>query len=183
MKLLILDRDGVINQESREYIKNPDEWLPIPGSIEAISRLCNAGYTIAVATNQSGVGRQMFTEQTLNEIHKKMIDLVEGKGGKISKIAFCPHLPTEGCRCRKPEPGMFQQITNHLGVKLEDVDPIFVGDSVCDVELGLSTGCKFFLTAGFHSDGDDTWNKLSTEQKEQITRVKNLAEIADRLLA
>lgn len=189
MKLIILDRDGVINQESRAYIKSPNEWLAIPGSLEAIARLTDAGYTICVATNQSGVGRRYFSEQALHDIHQRMLDQVTEHGGKIFKIYYCPHLPTDNCDCRKPATGMFAQIANDLSLEFTNKkfgsasNVIFVGDSKCDVELGLKTGCKFYLTAGFGSDGNDTLNKLSQEQIQSITQCKDLSAVVDKVLA
>lgn len=189
MKLIILDRDGVINQESRAYIKSPNEWLAIPGSLEAIARLTAAGYTICVATNQSGVGRRYFSEQGLHDIHQRMLDQITNLGGKIFKIYYCPHLPTDNCGCRKPDTGMFAQIANDLGLAFTNKrfstenQVIFVGDSKCDVELGLKTGCKFFLTAGFGSDGNDTLSKLSADQIKSITQCKDLAAVVEKVLA
>lgn len=189
MKLIILDRDGVINQESRAYIKSPNEWLAIPGSLEAIGRLTAAGYTICVATNQSGVGRRYFSEQALHDIHQHMLESITEHGGKIFKVYYCPHLPTDNCGCRKPAPGMFAQIAKDLGLDFTNNKfaasqrVIFVGDSKCDVELGLNTGCTFYLTAGFGSDGNDTLSKLSAQQIESITKCSDLAAVTDRILA
>lgn len=182
MKLLILDRDGVINHESRDYIKNPDEWQPIAGSLEAISDFTKAGYTIVVATNQSGVGRKLFSLDSLQQIHAKMLAAVESKGGKIFQIYFCPHLPTDNCNCRKPKPGMFEQIAHDLNYNLRD-QAIFVGDSLRDAVLGLNAGCKFFLVTGIGSDGKETIQQLTEAQKQQINIVENLAEVARILLA
>lgn len=189
MKLIILDRDGVINKESRAYIKSPSEWHPIPGSLEAIGKLTSAGYTICVATNQSGVGRRYFSEQGLYDIHERMLKEISKHGGKIFKIYYCPHLPTDMCDCRKPAPGMFAQIAKDLELEFVDnkfdqsIQVIFVGDSKCDVELGLNTGCKFYLTAGFNSDGQDTLNKLSEQQIQAITQCNDLQEVVAKVLA
>ena len=114
MKLIILDRDGVINHDSDAYIKSPDEWLPISGSLEAIARLSHAGYRIAVATNQSGVGRGYYSLATLANIHEKMNQAVRAAGGLIDVIFFCPHVPDEACECRKPKPGLFYQIAEYF---------------------------------------------------------------------
>ncbi len=182
MKLIILDRDGVINYESRAYIKSPDEWIPIPGSIEAIAELTAAGYTIVVATNQSGVARGYINLSILETIHAKLLNEVEKHQGKINKIYFCPHGPHDGCNCRKPKPGMFEQIATDLQVVLSDLPAIFVGDSLRDVELGLATGCKFFLVTGPGGDGAETLELLSTAQRQQITIVDDLADATSRLL-
>lgn len=188
MKLIILDRDGVINQESRAYIKKPAEWLPIPGSLEAIARLTAAGFTIAVATNQSGVGRGYFTMAGLQQIHDHMLTQIQRLGGKILKIYFCPHAPQDNCNCRKPRTGMFAQIATDLQLDFTDnkfspeLNVIFIGDSVCDVELGIATNCQFYLTAGDGSDGNDTLSKLSPEQRKHIIMVKDLQSAVDRIL-
>ena len=106
MKLVILDRDGVINHDSDDYIKSPEEWVPIPGSLEAIARLHREGYKVIVATNQSGVGRGLFDMDTLGRIHARMLEAVRAKGGEIDAIFFCPHTPEDNCGCRKPQPGL-----------------------------------------------------------------------------
>ena len=143
-KLIILDRDGVINQDSDEYVKNEDEWIPIPGSIEAIVDLYKSGYTICIATNQSGLARGYFTEATLMRMHKKLTDLVEEQGGKIHSIHFCPHGPEDNCDCRKPLPGMFKQIANQFG--LQDLSSArTVGDSLRDLKAGKELNCDTFL--------------------------------------
>ena len=131
MKLVILDRDGVINHDSDEYIKSPEEWVPIPGSLEAIARLHRQGYKVVVATNQSGVGRGLFDMNMLGRIHAKMLDAVRAKGGEIDAIFFCPHKPEDECHCRKPQPGLFQEITERLKVNMNGVYSI--GDSERDV--------------------------------------------------
>ena len=138
MKLIILDRDGVINYDSDEYIKSPDEWLPIPGSLEAISHLTRAGYMVVVASNQSGVGRGLFDLQTLRRIHEKMQQEVARAGGNIAAIFFCPHPPDDHCDCRKPKPGLFKQITQQFHCDLHGV--YAVGDSLRDVEAARAVG-------------------------------------------
>jgi len=136
---IILDRDGVINCDSDSYIKNADEWNPIPGSIEAIAKLCTAGFSIAVATNQSGIGRGLFSIRDLEEMHKKMDMLVEKRGGMISGVFYCPHSPDDHCNCRKPKTGMLDEIEKQFGIKLEGVP--FVGDSERDLQAATSKGC------------------------------------------
>lgn len=135
LKLIILDRDGVINQDSDEYVKSTDEWIPLPGSIEAIAMLSKAGYKIHVATNQSGLARGYFTEGTLNKMHDKMLGLINAAGGKIQSIKFCPHGPDDNCRCRKPDSGMFEEIAADLN--LANLDGSYtVGDSARDLYAG-----------------------------------------------
>ena len=110
MKLVILDRDGVINQDSDEYIKSPEEWIAIPGSVEAMARLYREGYHLVVATNQSGVARGLYDLNMLSKIHNKMLELIRAAGGQVEGIFFCPHTPDDACRCRKPLPGLLRWI-------------------------------------------------------------------------
>lgn len=131
MRLVILDRDGVINYDSESYIKSPAEWRPIPGSLKAIARLHEAGYKVAVATNQSGIGRGLLTADTLARIHAKMTAAVHEQGGEIDAIVFCPHRPDAGCECRKPAAGMLKDIAQRLKADLNGV--YVVGDAERDV--------------------------------------------------
>ena len=140
MKLVILDRDGVINQDSDDYIKSPAEWIPVPGSAEAIARLNQAGYQVVVATNQSGVGRGYYSLETLAAIHDKMREHIAAAGGELAGIFFCPHAPEHGCDCRKPAPGLIDQISAALETSVRGVP--LVGDSQRDLECGVVRGCK-----------------------------------------
>lgn len=140
MKLLILDRDGVINQDSDEYIKSLEEWIPIPSSIDAIARLSRAGWTVAVATNQSGVARGYYDLATLESMHARLRELVAEQGGEIGLIVHCPHGPDDGCDCRKPRPGMLKRIAAHYGVDLAGI--WFVGDSSGDLDAALAVDCQ-----------------------------------------
>lgn len=142
-KLVILDRDGVINFDSVQFIKSPAEWKPIPGSLEAIARLNQAGYKVVVATNQSGVGRGLFDMDTLNAIHEKMHKALFAVGGRVDAIFYCPHAADSQCDCRKPKPGMFQRIANCLNADLKGV-PV-VGDSLRDLQAGVALGCQPML--------------------------------------
>lgn len=139
-KLIILDRDGVINYDSDYYIKTVDEWQPLPGAMEAIGKLTQAGYTIAVATNQSGIARGYFSVETLNQMHDKMVTLAAEHGGKFAHIAYCPHGPNDHCDCRKPLPGLIHQIESALNVSAKDC--YMVGDSYRDLEAGLAAGMQ-----------------------------------------
>lgn len=143
LKLIILDRDGVINEESPNYIKSPDEWQPISGSLDAIALLSQAGYTIAVATNQSGVGRGYYTEDELAQIHQKMIDCAKAAGGAIDRVFYCPHHPDNHCSCRKPAIGLFKQIATAYNIDLVGV--ISIGDSLRDIQAANKIGCKPML--------------------------------------
>jgi len=136
VKLLILDRDGVINEDSDAYIKSVQEWIPIPGSIEAIARLSKAGWTVAIATNQSGIARGYYDIATLDAMHARLRALVAEQGGEVGLIVYCPHGPDEGCDCRKPKPGMLRTIASHYAVDLAGV--WFVGDSKGDLEAALA---------------------------------------------
>ena len=138
MKLIILDRDGVINFDSDQYIKSPAEWRPIPGSIEAIARLNQSGYRIAVATNQAGIGRGLFDMATLNAINDKMMEMVFRQGGRIDALFFCPHTALEQCGCRKPRTGMFEEIAARFHTDLKGV-PV-VGDSLKDLQAAEQVG-------------------------------------------
>lgn len=139
VKLIVLDRDGVINEDSDAYVKTLDEWIPIPGSLEAIARLCEAGWTVAVATNQSGLARGLFDTIALGDMHFKMQRLVMEQGGRIDLIVHCPHGPNDGCDCRKPLPGLFQQIAEHFHLENLKGVPV-VGDSHRDLHAGMRLG-------------------------------------------
>ena len=138
MKLVILDRDGVINYESDAYIKTPAEWRPLPGSLEAIARLTQTGHQVVVATNQSGVGRGLFEMATLNAIHDKMHRAVGQAGGRIDAVFFCPHAPEANCGCRKPRAGLYEDIGRRFNTSLKDVP--CVGDSQHDLEAASAAG-------------------------------------------
>lgn len=140
MNLVILDRDGVINKDSDEYIKSPEEWEALPGSLNAIARLNQAGYRVVIASNQSGLARGFFTLDTLNQIHNKMLKQLAEIGGSIEAIFFCPHAETESCQCRKPRPGLFQDIANRLGISLAKVPA--VGDSLRDLQAAIVAGAQ-----------------------------------------
>lgn len=139
MSFVILDRDGVINYDSDEYIKSPDEWHPIPGSLEAIARLNRAGYRILIATNQSGINRGYYDIEMLDTIHAKFMYELATVGGYVDEIFFCPHLPEEGCHCRKPKPGLLLQIEAHYPINLSET--YFIGDSYTDVQAAQAAGC------------------------------------------
>lgn len=143
MKLVILDRDGVINLDSDQYIKSAEEWTPIPGSLEAIARLTQAGFRVVVATNQSGLGRGLFDMATLNAMHNKMHKAVSQLGGRIDAVFFCPHAQDAGCACRKPQPGMLLEIAARFKQALEGV-PV-IGDSLRDLNAAKATGAKPIL--------------------------------------
>ncbi len=143
MNLIILDRDGVINYDSDQFIKSPEEWKPIPGSLEAIARLCQADYRVVVATNQSGIGRGLFDVHTLNAIHDKMHKAVALAGGRIDAIFFCPHLADMDCFCRKPKTGMLEGIASRYNISLKGVPA--VGDSLRDLNCAAKMDAQPIL--------------------------------------
>ena len=143
MKLVILDRDGVINLDSDQYIKSPEEWKPIAGSLEAIALLNQSGFRVVVCTNQSGIGRGLFDMDTLNAIHDKMIRALAQIGGHVDAIFFCPHTNADECDCRKPKPGMLREIEARFNISLTDVPAI--GDSLRDLQSAIAVGAKPML--------------------------------------
>ena len=143
VRLVILDRDGVINEESREFVKSADEWLPLDGSIDAIAALSKGGFRVAVASNQSGLARGLFDYSALYAMHEKMRDLVAAAGGRIDHIVICPHGPDDQCDCRKPKPGLLLQVAEHFNADLEGV--AFIGDSVRDLQAAVAAGARPIL--------------------------------------
>jgi len=143
MQLIILDRDGVINLDSDQFIKSPEEWKPIPGSLEAIARLNQAGYRVVVSTNQSGVGRGLFDMPTLNAIHDKMHKACAMVGARIDAVFFCPHTAESHCLCRKPKTGMLEEIAERYNVSLSGVPA--VGDSLRDLQSAATMGAQPYL--------------------------------------
>jgi D-glycero-D-manno-heptose 1,7-bisphosphate phosphatase len=142
-KLVVLDRDGVINADSDAFIKSPDEWVAIPGSLEAIARLNQAGYRVAIASNQSGIGRGLFDMAALNAMHEKMNRTAAAVGGRIDAVFFCPHTQEDECECRKPKPGMLQQIVERF--EIDPADTPMVGDSLRDLQAGAALGFALHL--------------------------------------
>lgn len=143
MPLIILDRDGVINYDSDEYIKSPDEWHAIPGSLEAIAQLNRAGYQVVIVTNQSGVARGFYDLETLDKIHEKMQEELAAVGGYVEEIFFCPHHPDEHCNCRKPKPGLLYKIREKYGIDLSE--SYFIGDTLTDMQVAVEVNCKPIL--------------------------------------
>ena len=177
-ELIILDRDGVINRDSKAFVKSPEEWVPLPGSIEAIARLSGAGYTLAVASNQSGLARGLFDRDALEAMHAKLHRLVDEAGGRIDRIAICPHGPDEDCDCRKPKPGLLEQLSEHYGQPLDGV--IVVGDSLRDLEAASAVGARPVLVRT--GNGAETEKKLSGEL-EDIEVHDSLAAAVDHWLS
>lgn len=182
MKLVVLDRDGVINHESDQFIKTPDEWKPINGSLEAIARLSQAGFNVVVITNQSGVGRGLMSADMLAQIHVRMIDHIQQHGGKIQSILFCPHRPDEDCKCRKPKTGLYKELSTRLGLSFMGV--YSVGDSLRDLEAAAEAGATPVLVKT--GNGRKTLKQLNSTPIEKLDGVlvfDNLAGFADALLS
>jgi len=176
VKLIIIDRDGVINQDSKDYIKSPEEWHPIEGSIEAIAALSQAGFTVAVATNQSAINRGLITEDTLITIHDKMCHLVEEKGGEIDTIVYCPHHPEQACHCRKPEIGMFEQLRVHYQQDLSNTP--YIGDSLKDLEAAEKFGLQGILV--LTGNGLQTFTEI--KHKKTVPIFRNLASAVKAII-
>jgi len=166
-RLMILDRDGVINRDSPDFIRSPEEFIALPGSIEAIAALTQAGFRIVIASNQSGVGRGLFSLETLEQIHAQLHAEVKAAGGRVDEIFYCPHKPDDGCRCRKPQPGLFEQIAEHYACDLRGVPAI--GDSMRDLEAAAKAGAQPILVR--------SGNGRSTESKLPASELKNVANV------
>ena len=164
IKLIILDRDGTINADSDDFVKSPEEWTPLPGALEAIAKLNHAGWHVVVASNQSGLGRGLFDVAALNAMHAKMNKLLAAQGGRIDAVFYCPHSADEHCHCRKPAPGLFEQIGERYNLELKDV-PV-VGDSQRDLTGGASVGCEPHLV--LTGKGEKTLAKGDLPEGTQI---------------
>ncbi|HLR16948.1 MAG TPA: D-glycero-beta-D-manno-heptose 1,7-bisphosphate 7-phosphatase [Alcanivoracaceae bacterium] len=178
MAVIVLDRDGVINFDSDQYIKTVDEWRAIPGAIAAIAALSKAGHDIYVATNQSGIGRGFYSVETLNAMHDKMLQLLSQEGGELKGIYYCPHHPDDNCQCRKPLPGMLEAMQQEHQVDF--TDSWFVGDSLRDLQSGLSKGCKPALVRT--GKGEATLAKGLPAELEHTLVFEDLADFAKHLL-
>tara|TARA_B110000495_G_scaffold119402_1_gene103572 strand:+ start:289 stop:825 length:537 start_codon:yes stop_codon:yes gene_type:complete len=176
MKLVILDRDGVINQDSADFIKNPNEWIPIPDSLESIARLNQHGFSIIIATNQSGIGRGLFDIETMNAINKKMLDLLAQVGGHIDAIFYCPHTEDANCKCRKPKSGMLEEISTRFGVSLKNIPA--VGDAARDLEAYQSVSAQPILVKT--GKGEDTF--VSKAYPKNTWIFNNLSQAVDKIL-
>lgn len=177
MKLVILDRDGVINRDSDQFIKNPDEWKPIPGSLEAIARLNHSGYRVVVASNQSGIGRGLFDMAALNAINDKMYRALGLFGGRIDALFYCPHSAESDCECRKPKAGMFLDIAQRFNVSLSGVPS--VGDSQRDLQAASTAGAQPILVL----TGKGKKTKAAGDLPEGTQVFADLAEAVRRIVA
>ncbi|MBU2884230.1 D-glycero-beta-D-manno-heptose 1,7-bisphosphate 7-phosphatase [Gilvimarinus agarilyticus] len=186
MKLAILDRDGVINHTRDNHVRSANDWQPIDGSIEAIARLGNAGYTVVVATNQPGLARGSFDLDDLEAMHAKLTELVEDAGGQLAAIFYCPHGPDDQCKCRKPMPGLIDAIEAEFNVSAQDA--ILVGDSLRDLQAGQTKGCRLCLV--LTGNGEQTLTELSGEAEgarrlndSPVDVFADLKAVVDSLLA
>jgi D-glycero-D-manno-heptose 1,7-bisphosphate phosphatase len=178
MKIIVLDRDGVINHDSDAYIKSTEEWVPIDGSLEAIARLNHSGFTVVIASNQSGLARGYFDIEALSAIHRKMDDLLTKIGGRVDAIFYCPHGPDDACVCRKPKPGMLLEIGQRFNVPLKEV--VFIGDSVADIKAACSASAKAMLVRT--GKGLKAEKILQTECKSSIPVFDDLAAAVTSIL-
>jgi D-glycero-D-manno-heptose 1,7-bisphosphate phosphatase len=175
--VVVLDRDGVINEDSPDYIKTPDEWHALPGSLEAIARLKQAGFEVAIATNQSGVGRGLFSIDTLWDIHRKMLAEILGSGGYVKRIFFCLHTPEDNCDCRKPKPGLLYQIAEYFACGFDRM--IMIGDAARDLEAAEAAGIRSILVRT--GKGAQTEATLAPTKKLEV--YDDLAAAVTALLA
>ncbi len=178
-KIIIIDRDGVINYDSDHYIKSENEFVPLPGSLDAIASLFHAGFKVFVASNQSGIARGLFSLETLLGIHQKLQNLLSAKNARVEQFYYCPHAPEDHCQCRKPRPGMIQQIAlAHLPNGLEDLHEVyFIGDSLRDLEAGMEAGCKVALVKT--GKGRRTLKRLSDESMHKYDEIRIYSDLAD----
>ena len=181
-RLIVLDRDGVINRDSPNYITTPEEWEALPGSLEAIAQLCRADYHVVIITNQSGIARGLYSINALNRIHQKMRDELQPVGGEISAIFFCPHAPQDGCACRKPKPGLFLDLAARLKCDLRQVHA--VGDSLRDIQAARAAGAKPVLVESGSAVTRAALREASAQAEiTDVPTYPDLAAFVDALLA
>ena len=178
-RLIILDRDGVINRLYPHGVTRPEEWQALPGSLEAIAHLCRADYRVVIITNQSGIARGLYSINTLNRIHQKMLDELQSAGGEISAVFFCPHGPDDGCECRKPKPGLFLELADRLQCDLRET--YAVGDSIRDLEAARCVGAKPILVET--GNGRAAIGELKNARLGDVPVYRDLAAFTDTLLA
>lgn len=172
IKAVLLDRDGVINFDSPDYILSPQAWHPIPGSLEAIARLSRAGIAVAICSNQSALGRGMTDQSTFQAIHARMMQAIEAKGGKIAHVAYCPHAPEDACSCRKPQPGLLEETLAALGIKA--CEALMIGDSVRDVQAAQAIGVPVWLVQSGYGDAD----AIIEKSRAIVPDIRTFADLA-----
>ena len=181
-KLIILGRDGILNEFREDHIKAPEEWVAVPGALEAVSRLNHAGWHVVVATNQSGIGRGMIDMAAVNAVHAHMMRSLQGFGGRIDAVFFCPHTPEDGCDCRKPRPGLMHDIAKRYGIALKQVP--MVADTLRDLQAAAAAGCEPHLVLSGRAAGlgpDEVQGILDQVPGSRVH--DNLAAFAEHLLA
>ncbi len=178
---VILDRDGVINFDSPDYILAPDQWRPIPGSLEAIARLTQVGVPVAIASNQSALGRGMIGRDTFEAIHARMMRAIEAAGGRVAHVAYCPHGPGDGCACRKPKPGLVRECLDALGLAENPDRALMIGDSLRDVQAALAAGARAWLVQSGYGDAEAILQKARAIDPA-IAAFPDLARAVDALL-
>jgi D-glycero-D-manno-heptose 1,7-bisphosphate phosphatase len=182
VKLVILGRDGILNDFRDDHVKAPEEWSPIAGALEAVSRLNHAGWHVVVATNQSGIGRGMIDMASVNAVHAHMLKQLQLAGGRIDAVFFCPHTPEDGCDCRKPQPGLMREIGKRYGIDLKQVP--MVGDTLRDLQAAQASGCEPHLVCSGRAAGFDAAQIQALVDQVPGTRVHaDLAAFAEDLLA
>lgn len=174
--LIILDRDGVINEDSPDFIKSPEEWRAIPGSLEAIAALNRAGHRVAVASNQSGITRGYFSLNDLAAVHRKMQTELAKAGGHLDGVYFCPHRPEEGCPCRKPNPGLLLRIAKDFSMDLQK-EGFFVGDALRDIQAAQNARCRTALV----KTGKGMQTLALNEGLQDIPIYENLSAVVNSL--
>ena len=180
MKLVILDRNGTINVLREDFVKNEAEWLPLPGALEAIARLNQAGWRVVIVSNQSGLGRGLFDMAALNAMHAKMHKMLAAVGGRVDAVFFCPHAVDEDCDCRKPRPGLYLQIGERYGIDLRSVPA--AGDSLRDLQAAVSAGCEPHLLLSGADATLSSADPLPSDYPANTQVHLNLAAFADHLL-
>lgn len=174
IKLVLLDRDGVVNYDSPDYILSPEQWKPIPGSLEAIAQFKQAGIKVALCSNQSALGRGMVDQAMFVSIQQKMVDAVEEAGGAFDYIAYCPHGPDDGCTCRKPKPGMLLDSIEAVGIGLNKDEIIMIGDSTRDIEAAVAAGVQGMLVSSGYGDA----NVIHEKSKSLMPNIQMHADLA-----
>jgi len=180
-KAILLDRDGVINFDSPDYILSPEQWAPIPGSLEAIAKLTKAKISIAIVSNQSAVGRGMINPETLQNIHSKMVNAIESFGGSIDHIAYCPHAPDEGCLCRKPLPGMILESLTAMNLDNEPQNVCMIGDSLRDMQAAWAAQVSTILVQSGYGNASNILAKARLHDPE-IQSFPNLKSAVQYIL-
>ncbi len=180
-KLVILGRDGILNEYREDHVKSPAEWVPVPGALEAVARLNHAGWHVVVATNQAGIGRGMIDMAAINAVHAAMIQQLHACGGRLDAVFLCPHTPDDHCECRKPLPGMMLEIARRYGADLSQVP--LASDTLRDLQAARAAGCEPHLVCSGRAAGhDEAMLALIRQQVPQAVVHRDLAAFADHLL-